>query len=45
VELMASRKVSENTHKTQVRAILRKTRTMSLGELRDRVLRQVASAV
>lgn len=43
-ELMASRKVTENTHKTQVRAILRKTRTMSLGELRDRVLRQVAGA-
>jgi DNA-binding NarL/FixJ family response regulator len=44
-ELMASRKVTENTHKTQVRAILRKTRTMSLGELRDRVLREVAGAV
>jgi DNA-binding NarL/FixJ family response regulator len=43
-QLMASRKVTENTHKTQVRAILRKTRTMSLGELRDRVLRQVAGA-
>lgn len=44
-ELMASRQVTENTHKTQVRAILRKTRTMSLGELRDRVLRQVAGSV
>jgi DNA-binding CsgD family transcriptional regulator len=44
-QLMAARKVTENTHKTQVRAILRKTRTMSLGELRDRVLRQVAGAV
>jgi len=44
-ELMAARRVTENTHKTQVRAILRKTRTMSLGELRDRVLRQVAGAV
>jgi DNA-binding NarL/FixJ family response regulator len=44
-EIMAARKVTENTHKTQVRAILRKTRTMSLGELRDRVLRQVAGAV
>lgn len=43
-ELMAARNVTENTHKTQVRAILRKTRTMSLGELRDRVLRQVAGA-
>lgn len=41
-ELMAARQVTENTHKTQVRAILRKTRTMSLGELRDRVLRQIA---
>jgi len=44
-DLMAARQVTENTHKTQVRAILRKTRTMSLGELRDRVLRQVAGAV
>jgi DNA-binding NarL/FixJ family response regulator len=44
-DLMAARKVTENTHKTQVRAILRKTRTMSLGELRDRVLRQVAGVV
>ena len=44
-ELMVARNVTENTHKTQVRAILRKTRTMSLGELRDRVLRQVAGAV
>lgn len=35
------RRVSENTHKTQVRSILRKTRTLSLGELRDQVLRQV----
>lgn len=43
-ELMAARNVTENTHKTQVRAILRKTRTMSLGELRDRVLRQIAGA-
>jgi DNA-binding NarL/FixJ family response regulator len=40
----AARKVSENTHKTQVRGILRKTRTLSLGELRDRVLRSVAGA-
>ena len=44
-EIMAARKVTENTHKTQVRAILRKTRTMSLGELRDRVLRQIAGAI
>lgn len=43
-ELMASRQVTENTHKTQVRAMLRKTRTMSLGELRDRVLRQIAGS-
>lgn len=43
-ELMAARNVTENTHKTQVRAILRKTRTMTLGELRDRVLRQIAGA-
>jgi hypothetical protein len=42
---MVARNVTENTHKTQVRAILRKTRTLSLGELRDRVLRQVAGAV
>ncbi|HEX8795344.1 MAG TPA: response regulator [Polyangiaceae bacterium] len=44
-ELMAARQVTENTHKTQVRAILRKTHTMSLGELRDRVLREIAGAV
>jgi DNA-binding NarL/FixJ family response regulator len=44
-DLMAARQVTENTHKTQVRAILRKTRTMSLGELRDRVLRQIAGAI
>jgi DNA-binding NarL/FixJ family response regulator len=42
--IVASRHVSENTHKTQVRGILRKTRTLSLGELRDRVLRSVAGA-
>jgi DNA-binding NarL/FixJ family response regulator len=42
--IVASRHVSENTHKTQVRSILRKTRTLSLGELRDRVLRSVAGA-
>ncbi|MGD0524294.1 MAG: response regulator [Polyangiaceae bacterium] len=42
--IVASRCVSENTHKTQVRGILRKTRTLSLGELRDRVLRTVAGA-
>ena len=42
--IFASRHVSENTHKTQVRGILRKTRTLSLGELRDRVLRSVAGA-
>jgi len=42
--IVASRCVSENTHKTQVRGILRKTRTLSLGELRDRVLRSVAGA-
>jgi DNA-binding NarL/FixJ family response regulator len=42
--IVASRRVSENTHKTQVRGILRKTRTLSLGELRDRVLRSVAGA-
>ena len=42
--IAAARQVSENTHKTQVRGILRKTRTMSLGELRDRVLRSVAGA-
>jgi DNA-binding NarL/FixJ family response regulator len=45
MDLMAARRVTENTHKSQVRAILRKTRTMSLGELRDRVLREVAGAV
>ena len=44
-ELMAARQVTENTHKTQVRAILRKTHTLSLGELRDRVLREVAGSV
>lgn len=44
-ELMAARQVTENTHKTQVRAILRKTRTMSLGELRDRLLREIAGSV
>jgi DNA-binding NarL/FixJ family response regulator len=44
-DIMAARNVTENTHKTQVRAILRKTRTLSLGELRDRVLREVAGAV
>ena len=42
--IVASRHVSENTHKTQVRGMLRKTRTLSLGELRDRVLRSVAGA-
>jgi two-component system response regulator DevR len=42
--IVASRRVSQNTHKTQVRGILRKTRTLSLGELRDRVLRSVAGA-
>jgi DNA-binding NarL/FixJ family response regulator len=42
--IVASRRVSENTHKTQVRGILRKTRTLSLGELRDRVLRSVVGA-
>jgi DNA-binding NarL/FixJ family response regulator len=42
--IVAARHVSENTHKTQVRSILRKTRTLSLGELRDRVLRSVAGA-
>lgn len=42
--IVASRHVSANTHKTQVRGILRKTRTLSLGELRDRVLRSVAGA-
>lgn len=42
--IVAARRVSENTHKTQVRGILRKTRTLSLGELRDRVLRSVAGA-
>jgi DNA-binding NarL/FixJ family response regulator len=42
--IVASRQVSENTHKTQVRSILRKTRTLSLGELRDQVLRSVAGA-
>jgi len=42
--IVAARHVSENTHKTQVRGILRKTRTLSLGELRDRVLRSVAGA-
>jgi DNA-binding CsgD family transcriptional regulator len=42
--IVAARCVSENTHKTQVRGILRKTRTLSLGELRDRVLRSVAGA-
>jgi two-component system response regulator DevR len=42
--IVAARHVSENTHKTQVRGILRKTRTLSLGELRDRVLRAVAGA-
>jgi DNA-binding NarL/FixJ family response regulator len=42
--IVALRCVSENTHKTQVRGILRKTRTLSLGELRDRVLRSVAGA-
>ena len=43
-EIVAARRVSKNTHKTQVRDILRKTRTLSLGELRDRVLRTVAGA-
>lgn len=42
--IVAARRVSENTHKTQVRGILRKTHTMSLGELRDRVLRAVSGA-
>ena len=42
--IVAARRVSENTHKTQVRGILRKTQTLSLGELRDRVLRSVAGA-
>jgi DNA-binding CsgD family transcriptional regulator len=42
--IFAARQVSENTHKTQVRGILRKTHTLSLGELRDRVLRSVAGA-
>jgi DNA-binding NarL/FixJ family response regulator len=42
--IVAARHVSENTHKTQVRGILRKTRTLSLGELRDQVLRSVAGA-
>ena len=42
--IVATRRVSENTHKTQVRGILRKTRTLSLGELRDQVLRSVAGA-
>jgi DNA-binding NarL/FixJ family response regulator len=42
--ILAARQVSENTHKTQVRGILRKTRTFSLAELRDRVLRSVAGA-
>ncbi len=42
--IVAARRVSENTHKTQVRGILRKTRSLSLGELRDRVLRAVAGA-
>jgi DNA-binding NarL/FixJ family response regulator len=39
--IVSSRRVSENTHKSQVRAMLRKTQTLSLGELRDRVLRSV----
>jgi DNA-binding NarL/FixJ family response regulator len=44
LDIVAARHVTENTHKTQVRSMLRKTRTLSLGELRDRVLRTVAGA-
>ncbi len=41
--IVAARQVSKNTHKRQVRGMLRKTGAMTLGELRDRVLRSVAS--
>jgi DNA-binding NarL/FixJ family response regulator len=43
--IVSSRRVSENTHKSQVRGMLRKTQTLSLGELRDRVLRSVGGTV
>ena len=43
--IASSRRVSENTHKSQVRGMLRKTQTLSLGELRDRVLRSVGGTV
>jgi len=40
-EIVDARHVSENTHKCQVRTLLRKLRARSLGEVRDRILRGV----
>ncbi len=40
---VASRRVSEPTYRSHVRAILRKTRTPTLAELRDRVLQSVTA--